>query len=87
LLGLGHIAIKCHGSSQGRAVMNGIRVAQKFVDERVLQELQAALTQLDAKVGNVDTDGGNNGWSRVFEKKSPRSRTKESQKSNGGNHD
>jgi glycerol-3-phosphate acyltransferase PlsX len=87
LLGLGHIAIKCHGSSQGRAVMNGIRVAQKFVEEGVLQELQAALTQLDAKVGNVDTDGGNNGWSRVFEKKSARSRTKDPQKSNGGNHD
>lgn len=68
LLGLGQIAIKCHGSSSSRAVMNGIRVAQKFVDEAVMEKLSVALSHLDAKVGEVDHDGGN-GWSRVFEKK------------------
>ena len=68
LLGLGHIAIKCHGSSSGRAVMNGIRVAQKFVDESVMQKLGAALSSLDVKEGAVVDDSGN-GWSRVFEKK------------------
>ena len=68
LLGLGQIAIKCHGSSSSRAVMNGIRVAQKFVDEAVMDKLSVALSHLDAKVGEVDHDGGN-GWSRVFEKK------------------
>ena len=68
LLGLGHIAIKCHGSSSSRAVMNGIRVAQKFVDESVMQKLSAALSSLDVKQGPLDDDGGN-GWSRVFEKK------------------
>jgi glycerol-3-phosphate acyltransferase PlsX len=86
LLGLGHIAIKCHGSSKGRAVMNGIRVAQKFVDEGVLDELQGALSQLDAKVGSVVTDDGN-GWSRVFEKKAARGRSKNSQDSKGGDND
>jgi len=48
--------------------MNGIRVAQKFVDEAVMDKLSVALSHLDAKVGEVDHDGGN-GWSRVFEKK------------------
>lgn len=76
LLGLGHIAIKCHGSSSSRAVMNGIRVAQKFVDEAVMQKLSAALGSLDVKQGQVDDDGGN-GWSRMFEK---RSRAKRSEK-------
>jgi len=73
LLGLGHIAIKCHGSSKSRAIMNGIRVAQKFVDEAVLQHLHTALGHLDSKIGPVDNDGGN-GWSRVFEKRSARVR-------------
>ncbi len=86
LLGLGHIAIKCHGSSKGRAVMNGIRVAQKFVEEGVLDELQGALSQLDAKIGSVVTDDGN-GWSRVFEKKAARGRSKNSHSSKGGDND
>lgn len=71
LLGLGHIAIKCHGSSSGRAVMNGIRVARKFIDEGVLQKLHGALAQLDARVATMDNDGGNN-WSGAFEKKAGR---------------
>lgn len=71
LLGLGHIAIKCHGSSSGRAVMNGIRVAHKFVQEGMLQRLHGALSQLDVKVGNIDNDGSG-GWSRAFEKKGGR---------------
>ena len=66
--------------------MNGIRVAQKFVDEGVLDELQGALSQLDAKVGSVVTDDGN-GWSRVFEKKAARGRSKNSQDSKGGDND
>lgn len=86
LLGLGHIAIKCHGSSSGRAVMNGIKVAQKFVEEGVLARLHSALTQLDVKVATMDSDGGN-GWSRVFDKKTLRNRKDESasKKSAGGN--
>jgi glycerol-3-phosphate acyltransferase PlsX len=71
LLGLGQIAIKCHGSSKSRAIMNGIRVARKFVDEDVMQQLHTALGHLDSKIGPVDHDGGN-GWSRVFEKRTTR---------------
>jgi glycerol-3-phosphate acyltransferase PlsX len=67
LLGLGQIAIKCHGSSSSRAVMNGIRVARKFVDESVLTKLRGALSHLDVRVAGVDDEAGN-GWSRVFEK-------------------
>ncbi len=87
LLGLGHIAIKCHGSSSSRAVMNGIRVASKFVEEKVLDRLHQALTQLDVKVATMDPDGAT-GWSRVFEKKSGRPRKEDSatKKSVGGDH-
>jgi hypothetical protein len=76
LLGLGQIAIKCHGSSKSRAIMNGIRVARKFVDEDVLQQLHTSLSHLDSKLGTADNDGGN-GWSKVFEKRSPRGRKDE----------
>ncbi len=87
LLGLGQIAIKCHGSSSSRAVMNGVRVASKFVEEKVLDRLHQALSQLDVKVATMDTDGAT-GWSRVFEKKSGRPRKEESvaKKSVGGDH-
>lgn len=85
LLGLGHIAIKCHGSSSGRAVMNGIRVAQKFVDESVMQKLSAALSSLDVKEGAVVDDSGNS-WSRVFEKKA-RGRDRAPKGSTGGSHE
>ncbi len=68
LLGLGEVAIKCHGSSSSRAVMNGIRVAKRFVDQGVLNSLNVALQQLDARVAGVDSEGGN-GWSRAFDKK------------------
>jgi glycerol-3-phosphate acyltransferase PlsX len=85
LLGLGQIAIKCHGASTSRAVMNGIRVAQKFVDESVLQQLHTALGHLDSKIGPVDNEGSN-GWSRVFEKRSARGKKdgKVADESNGG---
>lgn len=88
LLGLGQIAIKCHGASTSRAVMNGIRVAQKFVDESVLQQLHTALGHLDSKIGPVDNEGSN-GWSRVFEKRSARGKKdgKVADESNGGKHD
>lgn len=87
LLGLGHIAIKCHGSSSSRAVMNGVRVASKFVEEKVLDRLHQALTQLDVKVATMDTEGAT-GWSRVFEKKSvrPRKEGATTKKSVGGEH-
>lgn len=88
LLGLGQIAIKCHGSSKSRAIMNGIRVARKFVEEDVLQQLNTSLGHLDSKLGPADHDGGN-GWSKVFEKRSTRGRTdgKTVEEIRGGKHD
>lgn len=71
LLGLGDVAIKCHGSSAGRALMNGIKVAHTFVQQSVLGTLRSALANLDGKIGNVDTESAN-GWARVFEKRSGR---------------
>jgi glycerol-3-phosphate acyltransferase PlsX len=68
LLGLGQVAIKCHGSSSSRAVMNGIRVAQRFVEQGVLNSLQGALQQLDVKLAGVEGEGSQ-GWSRTFERK------------------
>jgi glycerol-3-phosphate acyltransferase PlsX len=69
LLGLSYVAIKCHGSSTGRAVMNGIKVAKTFVDQGVVSKLSAALSSLDVRVDGVDSVDGNT-WSKVFEKRS-----------------
>ena len=89
LLGLGQIAIKCHGSSKSRAVMNGIRVAQKFVDEAVLEHLNTALGHLDSKISPVDHEGGGNGGARVNEKRAGRAKKggRVAEESNGGNHE
>jgi hypothetical protein len=65
--------------------MNGIRVAKRFVDQGVLNSLNAALQQLDARVAGVDSEGGN-GWSRAFDKKASgmKSQDKSSKGSLGG---
>lgn len=39
LLGLKGVAIKCHGSSDARAIKNGVRAARKFVLEGVLDRI------------------------------------------------
>jgi glycerol-3-phosphate acyltransferase PlsX len=87
LLGLGQIAIKCHGSSSSRAIMNGIRVAQRFVDQGVLARLHAALQQLDVRNAGVEAEGGQ-GWSRAFEKKvaTGKGEKQSSKRSAGGEH-
>jgi glycerol-3-phosphate acyltransferase PlsX len=87
LLGLGQIAIKCHGSSSSRAVMNGIRVAQRFVEQGVLERLHMALQQLDVRNAGVEAEGGQ-GWSRAFEKRvaTGRNEKQRSKKSSGGEH-
>jgi glycerol-3-phosphate acyltransferase PlsX len=82
LLGLGQIAIKCHGSSSSRAVMNGIRVARSFVERGTLGTLHAALAQLDIKMGSLDSEGGN-GWSRAFDKKGANGNKKEREPTKG----
>jgi glycerol-3-phosphate acyltransferase PlsX len=87
LLGLGQIAIKCHGSSSSRAVMNGIRVAQRFVEQGVLARLHGALQQLDVRNAGVEAEGGQ-GWSRAFEKKvaTDKGEKQSSKRSAGGEH-
>jgi hypothetical protein len=41
------------------------------VEQSVLADLRTALSQLDVKVGEADTESSN-GWSKVFEKRSKR---------------
>lgn len=74
LLGLGEVAIKCHGSSKERAVMNGIKVAHHFIEQRVLDSLRTSLSVLDTKISSVDM-GGSNGVTGALDKKSSQKKT------------
>lgn len=56
LLGLGEVAIKCHGSSKSRAVMNGIKVAHQFIEKQVLDSLRISLNDLDEKMRSLDIE-------------------------------
>lgn len=47
LLGLNHIAVVCHGSSCAKAIMNGIRVTRKFVEDGLVSNMAAAIGELD----------------------------------------
>ena len=62
LLGLNHIAIVCHGSSKGRAIMNGVRVAQKLHEQRLLEHMRQALSALDSERAG---DFENGIWDRM----------------------
>jgi glycerol-3-phosphate acyltransferase PlsX len=42
LLGLKGILVKCHGSSNARAIKNGIYQAQKFVEQDVVRAIEAS---------------------------------------------
>jgi glycerol-3-phosphate acyltransferase PlsX len=69
LLGLNDIAIVCHGSSNSRAIMNGIRAANKFVSESLVLKMSGALSALDVKMPGQFQDGI---WDRMgqrFDKK------------------
>lgn len=69
LLGLNHVAIVCHGSSNERAIMNGLCVAQNFVGVDLVPKIAEALYALDSKNSGVIEDGM---WDRVgqrFEKR------------------
>lgn len=69
LLGLNDAAIVCHGSSNAKAIMNGIRVARGFYDDGVISKICSALNVLDLKMPGVIEDGM---WGRMrqrFEKK------------------
>lgn len=68
LLGLNHIAIVCHGSSNSRAIKNAVRVASQFVREDLISGLNQALSTVDLKIPGYQ-DGI---WGRMgqrFEKK------------------
>lgn len=62
LLGLNDIAIVCHGSSNARAIMNAIRIAHKFVDEGLVEQMSEALSAFDIKMPSDFEDGL---WNRV----------------------
>jgi len=47
LLGLTQVAIVCHGSSDRRAIENGIGLASKFVKEGFIETMREALTALE----------------------------------------
>lgn len=69
LLGLNQVAVVCHGSSNEKAIMNGIRVARQFADEGLVTQIAAALSALDLKMSGALEDGI---WGRMgqrFEKR------------------
>ena len=69
LLGLGAVAIVCHGASNSKAIFNAVRVAEKFVQEKLIEKLEESLGSLDLK----DSSGVEDGiWDRMgqrFEKR------------------
>ncbi|NLF25332.1 MAG: hypothetical protein GX589_06705, partial [Deltaproteobacteria bacterium] len=62
LLGLSHIGIVCHGSAKGRAIMNGIRIAQKLHQENLVENMRQVLSVLDLKRA---ADFENGMWDRM----------------------
>lgn len=62
LLGLNHIAIVCHGSSNARAIMNAIRIARTFASSKLVSKLEESLASLDLKTPGTYEDGL---WDRV----------------------
>lgn len=50
LLGLNHIAVVCHGSSDARAIRNAVRVASHFAKEDLITKLSQALSTLDLRM-------------------------------------
>ena len=73
LLGLHHVAIKCHGSATSRAIMNGIRVANRFVKEDLIGSMTSTIGGLDLR---FDGDGEDGVWMRVGQKFEKGSRIK-----------
>ncbi len=73
LLGLSDLAIICHGSSNGRAIKNAMRVAQDFVREKLLERIEQSLVSLEEGVSEDPIHDGV--WARMgmrFEKKKRR---------------
>jgi glycerol-3-phosphate acyltransferase PlsX len=49
-LGLDGILVKCHGSSDQKAIFNGIKVAKKFVENDILFELKEAIKEIEGEI-------------------------------------
>lgn len=62
LLGLNEIAIICHGASNSRAIMNGIRVAHDFVKADLAGKMLGELAKLESSSPGDFEDGM---WGRV----------------------
>ena len=56
LLGLRKLAIVLHGSSDARAVKNGIRVAETFAKSRMTQKIASELALLEERMMDLDED-------------------------------
>ena len=56
LLGLTEVGVVCHGSSDGLAIFNAVRLAKRFVDESLVQNLRTALGAFDVQMaGNYES--------------------------------
>ena len=69
LLGLNDIAIICHGSSNSRAMMNAIRVAQKSAKDEIATELATALASFNLTNPAGFEDGIWNRMGQRFERR------------------
>lgn len=69
LLGLRNVAVICHGSSNARAIMNGIKAANKFVNAGLVERLEQSLTSLDIRIPGAYEDGIWDRMGRRFEKR------------------
>lgn len=49
LLGLRGVAVVCHGASNCKAMMNGIRVAHQFVGQGLVKQLEESLSGLEGR--------------------------------------
>jgi phosphate acyltransferase len=75
LLGLNGVAIICHGSSNSKAIYNGIRVAAHFSDQKLTEKLSESL-----EVGYQNLPGAydDDVWARVGQRFDKRARLKRS---------
>lgn len=83
LLGLQHIALACHGSSDGRAITNAVVAAHRFHVNGLIEKMSHALTELELSPQGVYEDGMWKKLGRRFERGASR-QPKESNGINAG---
>ncbi|MCB9029956.1 MAG: phosphate acyltransferase PlsX [Deltaproteobacteria bacterium] len=76
LLGLNGNAIVCHGGSNSRSIMNGIRIAHKFAQEGLLSRIASALTDVELQVPGAYEDGM---WGRMGQRFTKQKKDKKKQ--------